>query len=349
MAGAGSVSAAAFTEHAERFAGPEYLSDVLRDWRRAKKGGVVDAQQRLAFAQRASTVATVAFGRERYEALRFVATLGATGDDADLLAARDRAIQGVIESYLDDGDIMGEFVLRVLQDSPHDRALRSSVALRTRSDAVRAACELFPVEPLIERAFESADASPSERDAALAVLAHIAATYPEAKHPLSASTWKTYAEATALVLRELVLRGEPAPEVEGQNPADQRVRLSEQRGKVVLLCFWGDWCSPCRALYERQRELAAKLASRPFTIFGVGSEPERDVFRSVCEKERFSWPNAWDGAAGTAGSIATRWRVRVWPTWYLIDAGGIVRERWLGAPEAAELDAALARWMPTAR
>jgi hypothetical protein len=127
------------------------------------------------------------------------------------------------------------------------------------------------------------------------------------------------------------------------------VRLSEQRGKVVLLSDFGDRCAPCRAAYERQRQLALEHEAAPFTLFGVASDTDRDVFRSVCAKERFSWPNVWDGTEGTAGSIATRWRVRVWPTWYLIDAAGIVRERWLGAPGEAELDSGLARWIATAR
>src|SRR5215212_968114 len=45
----------------------EYLSDVLRDWRSAKKAGATDVHTRLALVQRAFDVADVAAGRERYE------------------------------------------------------------------------------------------------------------------------------------------------------------------------------------------------------------------------------------------------------------------------------------------
>ncbi|MEO6709284.1 MAG: hypothetical protein ABI054_01475, partial [Planctomycetota bacterium] len=52
-----------------RIVAPEYLSEVLKAWRAAKKQGGIDTPARVEFANRALAVAEIASGRERYEAL----------------------------------------------------------------------------------------------------------------------------------------------------------------------------------------------------------------------------------------------------------------------------------------
>lgn len=40
---------------------------------------------------------------------------------------------------------------------------------------------------------------------------------------------------------DVVAIGEPAPEIEGEDVDGQPMKLSDHRGKVVMLDFWGDW------------------------------------------------------------------------------------------------------------
>ncbi len=328
---------------------PEYLFEVLRDWRSAKRQGQVSTKARAALAARALAVGEVARGRERYEALRFAASLDNSEGSAELLSARDRALERVIALYLDDGDIMGEFVLRVLRDDAHESALRASVLATTTSNAVRAACEFHAIEPVLDRALEDGEIAAAERERVLACLQRISERYADSKHPLSTKTWGELAAEFSVNLRDLVLPGEPAPEIIGRDLAGIELRLSALRGKTVLLCFWGDWCMPARALYPLQRTLAAHFAGRAFTILGVNSDPQAQTASAVIALEEMSWPNLWEGREGTGGAIATRWRIRAWPSWYLIDAQGVVRSRWRGAPAREELDRELDRWVPKLR
>jgi thiol-disulfide isomerase/thioredoxin len=102
------------------------------------------------------------------------------------------------------------------------------------------------------------------------------------------------------------------------------LRLSDLRGKVVLLNFWGTWCGFCMADLPHEHALLKRHADRPFVMIGVNSDQDQEVVRKVCTEKGITWRSFWDGGS-SQGPIATRWNVRVWPTLYLIDGDGVIR------------------------
>jgi peroxiredoxin len=139
--------------------------------------------------------------------------------------------------------------------------------------------------------------------------------------------------------RPLPLVGKPAPDIVGQDVDGKAFQLSDYRGKVVLLSFWGHWCGPCRTLYPYERSLTARLAGRPFALVGVNSDPDRKALREALAKQQLTWPSFWDG--GNMGPIASQWGVHSWPTLYLIDHKGTLRKKLLDRSEKvldAEID-----------
>jgi thiol-disulfide isomerase/thioredoxin len=134
--------------------------------------------------------------------------------------------------------------------------------------------------------------------------------------------------------------GKPAPEISGEDQDGQPMSLSEFRGKVVLLDFWGNWCGPCRALYPHARELVQKMEGRPFAMLGVNTDGSREEFQEVMVKQKLTWRAWWDGPGG--GPIAEEWKVDAFPTLYLIDHKGMIRQRWVGLPSSTSaLDRAI--------
>lgn len=149
------------------------------------------------------------------------------------------------------------------------------------------------------------------------------------------------AQRNLYALRNLI-PGKPAPATEGTDIDGKKFSLSDYRGKVVLLTFFGHWCAPCRGLYPVEHRLAVEYAKRPFTLFGVNSDKQRDLLRKVIETEKMTWPVAWDGGS-IHGPLATQWNVKGWPLVVLIDHQGVIRYKFRGAPEAAVLTSLVER------
>jgi peroxiredoxin len=127
--------------------------------------------------------------------------------------------------------------------------------------------------------------------------------------------------------------GQTAPEIEGADVEGKRFKLSDFRGKVVLLIFSGEWCRPCVEMYPRERALQDRYRGKPFTVAGVNTDQSRETLKKSIDAGRVTWPCWWDG--GTDGPVATRWGVSGYPSVYVIDARGIIRYRDL-AGEAME-------------
>ncbi|HEV2388665.1 MAG TPA: TlpA disulfide reductase family protein [Candidatus Acidoferrales bacterium] len=80
----------------------------------------------------------------------------------------------------------------------------------------------------------------------------------------------------------------PEPDVTFQALNGQSVRLSDLRGKVVLVNFWATWCEPCRAEIPELIEFQRKYGSRGFTVLGVAMDQEgRSVVAPFVAKPQF--------------------------------------------------------------
>jgi peroxiredoxin len=139
------------------------------------------------------------------------------------------------------------------------------------------------------------------------------------KHPLGPE-----AEEQLYAFHHLGL-GRVAPDIVGEDLHGQRFKLSDYRGKVVLLTFWGFWCSACVKMLPHEKAMTERFEGKPFVLLGVNTDEDRkEVLKQAVDKG-VTWRCWWNG--GTEGPIARQWRVSSYPALYLIDHKGVIRYR----------------------
>src|SRR5689334_22756020 len=67
----------------------------------------------------------------------------------------------------------------------------------------------------------------------------------------------------------LLAKGTAAPDFTAQRPDNSPVKLSDFRGKVVLVDFWSTWCGPCKATMPHMEKLHKKLEAQGLVVLGV--------------------------------------------------------------------------------
>jgi thiol-disulfide isomerase/thioredoxin len=118
--------------------------------------------------------------------------------------------------------------------------------------------------------------------------------------------------------------GRTAPEIKGEDIDGKPMKLSDFRGKVVVVSFWATWCGPCMGLVPHEKALVEKMKGRPFALIGVNGDDDRDNAKTISAKEGISWRSFWNG--GARQGIPVRWGVSGWPTIYVIDGNGVIRD-----------------------
>lgn len=119
--------------------------------------------------------------------------------------------------------------------------------------------------------------------------------------------------------------GQPAPDfaLEALGPTSA-LRLSDFRGRIVVLNFWASWCGPCRQeMPEFQAEYTRRGPQGDVVILAVNAlslDSRRDAERFIQEME-VTFPVVFD----TSGAVGERYRVRGLPSTFFIDRAGVVR------------------------
>ncbi|MDP2828182.1 MAG: TlpA disulfide reductase family protein [Sulfuricellaceae bacterium] len=129
-------------------------------------------------------------------------------------------------------------------------------------------------------------------------------------------------------------RGDRFFDLSLKNPVGKLTKLSDLRGKVVLLHFWGSWCRPClKELPELQRLYQALAKEKDIQLVLVPVREEMAIARAWMEKSRFTMPlydpvlqgaNMDQLTLATGKPIHDRYLAKAFPTTYVLDKHGIV-------------------------
>jgi peroxiredoxin len=124
-----------------------------------------------------------------------------------------------------------------------------------------------------------------------------------------------------------------APDFELLSLSGESFRLSDFRGKVVLINFWATWCAPCRLEIPAIQDRANLYPSDLVVLAVDNNEPAQDVLDFVLELQLTLDPLLDPGA-----EVQQLYQVRGYPSSYFIDREGVIKQLHIGIMTEGQLD-----------
>jgi thiol-disulfide isomerase/thioredoxin len=142
--------------------------------------------------------------------------------------------------------------------------------------------------------------------------------------------------------------GATAPDFTTQDLAGKDVRLSDFKGKVVILDFWATWCGPCMAAMPHTQKVAAQYKDQGVVVLGSCTSDTRGAFERWVRANQAKYPDIiWShdkAERGEKNISRTLYGVGGIPAQFIIDREGKIVDIVGGYMEGEViLDAALAK------
>ena len=117
--------------------------------------------------------------------------------------------------------------------------------------------------------------------------------------------------------------GGKAPDFAQADPNDKLVKLSDFKGKYVLIDFWASWCVPCRAENPYFVKASQQLGGPNFAILGISLDSEKASWIGAVKQDGLNWLQLSD-LGHWANNVSVKYYVYDIPANYLIDPNGII-------------------------
>ena len=101
------------------------------------------------------------------------------------------------------------------------------------------------------------------------------------------------------------------------NAKNKPVRLSEVKGKYIIINFWASWCQPCRAENVQLHSLYKKYNSTGLEIISISLDNDKKAWQTATAQDNINWINLYAGS-GFHSQAALFYNVTSVPTMYLL-------------------------------
>jgi thiol-disulfide isomerase/thioredoxin len=130
-------------------------------------------------------------------------------------------------------------------------------------------------------------------------------------------------------------KGFLAPDFQLETFGHETYRLSDLRGKPVLINFWASWCPPCRSEMPAIQKVYDEYRDQGFEVLAVNSTHQDNLGDAItfAQIRRLTFPILLD----RDGSVGRQYEIRSLPTTFFVDSEGIIQDVVIGGPMAEAL------------
>lgn len=125
--------------------------------------------------------------------------------------------------------------------------------------------------------------------------------------------------------------GQIAPDIELPSPDGKMIKLSDLRGKYVLIDFWAAWCKPCRQENPNVVRLYNQYKDKGFEVFGVSLDRTKEDWVKAIEADGLTWTHVSDLKYFNSAA-AELYKIEAIPATYMIDPEGKIIGKDLRGP-----------------
>lgn len=117
-----------------------------------------------------------------------------------------------------------------------------------------------------------------------------------------------------------LVKGDDYFDFEATDLKGKRYRISDYKGKYILLDFTETYCGPCIMAAENLKKIATQYSDQ-LQIITFYAETNKKVMQEGIDRDKFKWPTVWDGK-GVYSDITLKYGVEGYPTFVLINPAG---------------------------